>query len=88
MRDATVRLLPDLGRRSFVMRQPVGVVVVLIGIEILVGVAGEDLARDELRTVSHKHRIGFNDLNSITTKDSFARQARILRQTHLHRVTT
>ncbi len=70
------------------MGQPVGIVVVLIGIEIFVRVAGEDLTRDELRAVSQKHRIGFDDLNSITTEDSFPRQARILRQTNLDAVPT
>src|SRR5215216_2038294 len=87
MRAATFSLFPDLGRGCFVVGQPVGVVAVLIGIEILVWIPSEDLTRDELRAVSQKHRISLNDLNAITTKDSLARQARILRQTNLHAVT-
>src|ERR1051325_3094247 len=69
------------------VRGPGCVVVVLIGIEIFGRIAREDLARDELRAVCQKHRVSFNYFNSVTAQNSFARAARILRQTDLNAVT-
>ncbi len=79
MRDAPFGLFPDLVRGRFVMREPVRVVVVLIGIKIFSGILDEDLTRDELRAVSRKHGIGLDDLDAITSQNSFAPGARILR---------
>src|SRR6185503_7455003 len=57
-------------------------------IKILLRIVSEDLARNELRTVCRQHRIGLDDLYTITSHNAFAREARVLRQTDLHRVTT
>ena len=42
--DPAIRLLPNLQSRCLVVRLPVGVVVVLVGVEVLVGLSGYDFA--------------------------------------------
>ncbi len=56
MRHTAVGLRQDLGRRRLVVRPPVGVVVVLVGVEVPLRVLGEQAARFADRAVRAFHR--------------------------------
>src|SRR6266404_117542 len=81
MRYPTVRLLPDFRPSAFIMSAPVGVVIVLVGIEILSGRGVKQLARLELRAVAALAGIGFDDPGAIAMQNMFTLCARIARQT-------
>src|SRR6266542_6482236 len=87
MRYPAFRLLPDFWPSAFIMGAPIGVVVVLIGIEILSRRGCKQLASFDLRAIASLAGIGFDDPGAITLQNMFAFAARITRQTERHAVT-
>src|ERR1700682_3427827 len=79
MRDASFGLLPDFVRGGFVMRAPVGVVRILIGIEVKIGIALGILARDLDGAVGALGGIGVNDICAVCLQNPFSLGRNILR---------
>src|SRR6185436_13910456 len=69
VRNSSIRLTPDLMPGSRMMGHPVGIVVVLVGIEIPIGMFFCELARDFLRPVGGLKGVGFDDLCPKVSQD-------------------
>src|SRR2546426_283951 len=79
-------LLPDFATGAFVMRAPVGVVIILIRVEIFCSIARGHLASDRLRAVRALQRICFNNFRAVNSQNALALFARVRRQTERHRI--
>src|SRR5260370_4932623 len=84
---ATFSLLPDFRSRALIMGAPIGIVVVLVGIEILSRRSCEQLASFGLRTITSLAGISFNNFRAIAVENMFAFDARVTRQTKSDAVT-
>ncbi len=58
-------LPPDLIGGAAIMSLPVGVVRILVGVEILVGICGNDLARLDDRAIGPLARIGIDNFSAV-----------------------
>src|SRR5918997_2901726 len=81
-----VRLLPDLGRRRFVVRARVGGVGVLVRIEVALGVLGVELPRLTDGPVRALVRVGQNKVHAVGAQDLLPLFTGILRHAELHLV--
>ena len=73
------------GRGRVVVRAPVAVVVVLVGIEVAVGLVGVQPPRLANRAVGAFERVGQHELGAERAQDQLPLRARVLRQAQLHR---
>jgi hypothetical protein len=72
MRDDTLRLSPNLFRRAMVMRAPVRIVGILVGIEILLRLGRSQLTRLVQRAIRAFGRIGEKDLRTVRADNARA----------------
>src|SRR5580692_4374208 len=84
MRDAPVGLLPNLVCRGVIVHLPVGWVAVLIRVEILLGLAGNDLVDTSNRAVRSFVPGGSDKLGSKSPEDALALVRGAVRQAKLH----
>ena len=77
MRHTVVRLLPDLRRGPFEMRLPVRVVVVLVGVEIFLGMLGDQPSALVVSAVRTLQRVGFDDLRAVEPNQFLAFLGRV-----------
>src|SRR5215218_4821763 len=82
----SVRLLPDLRRRRFVVRARVGRVGVLVRIEVAFGVCGVEPPRLTDGPVRALVRIGQHEVDAVGAQDLLSLLAGILRHTEFHPV--
>ena len=86
VRDLAVRLLPDLGRRRFVVRARVGRVGVLVRIEVAFGVLGVEPPRLTDGPVRALARVGQNEVHAVGAQDLLPLLAGVLRHAQLYPV--
>src|SRR5437660_1543035 len=86
MRDASFSLLPDFLPRTFIVSEPVGVIIVLVRIEIPGRIAGGHFASYSLCAVRTLHWIRFDRLCPQNLQHTFALDAGVGRQTDSHRI--
>ena len=72
MGDAALGLLPDFVGRAQVVRLPVRFVGILVGVKILVGMLGGQLAREANRTVGAVGGIGIKNVGTVALQDLLA----------------
>src|SRR5918999_2561044 len=84
--DLTVRLLPDLGRRRFVVRARVGGVGVLVRIEVAPGILGVKPPRLTDGPVRALVGVGQNKVHAVGAQDLFSLLAGVPRHAELHPV--
>ena len=77
-------LLPYLVGGAMIVRQPVGVVGILVCIKILVGMLRHDLARLDDRAVGALGRIGVDNLSPVSLENSLAFDRDIGRHAQSH----
>jgi len=65
MRDASFSLLPDFVCGGFIMRAPVGVVRILIGVEVKIGITLDILTRDLDGAVGAFGGVGVDDICAV-----------------------
>src|ERR1041385_9406689 len=84
MSNAAFALLPDFIRCAVIMRLPVGIVRVLVGVEVLIRVFSIEFPSFADRPIRSFPRISKNNLRTVSMQDSFALNRNILRHAKRH----
>src|SRR5712671_1894061 len=85
MSNAPFGLLPNLVRRSVIVREPIGVVRILVGVKIQIRMLGGKFASRTDRAIGTLARIGINDVGAVSVQNLLALNRNIRRHAKRNR---